>query len=664
MRIDGGYILTKEPLKMDSLFDLKSLSQPLVWGELVFHLETIANKEENSYTSTIYSYNLKTKERRQWGDGGNKQLHLQLSPNKKYLSYLSNNHNDKKMQVMIMPLDGGSAFALTAEKEGVSHYMWADNSSAIFYQTTTLTKKEDQTQPAEKKLPTPTEINKLTYKLDGAGVLPQDRHHLIKRMSVASQTVETLLEESHPVRLSYVAKDESYLLLNDDLNRDDEWSYGSTVYYFDLKTKIQRSLTTTVPKGSFYFAAMSAQEDYLLLVGNDFEHAFVSLNKIYGYDMVSHELVCLTDDLDLEVLDTIVADFQQGVQGIRPTWLTDSEFLFPATHHGKIQLYKGDRHGHTTLLFDEPLHLTDGSLSQDGQQLVVTYSSLTETSALAVIDLASGHLDCLYQPNQTYFESHAVVEPERFWFKGADQWDIQGWYLPPVEKRDNHPAILYIHGGPQVCYGESFFHEMQVLAGQGYGVILLNPRGGNGYGQSFVSSILGDYGHKDYEDLMLGTTHVLNEHPEIDSSRLYVAGGSYGGFMTNWIVGHTDRFRAAISQRSISNWISFYGTSDIGAFFVEFQLQRDLSDVEGLWKMSPLAYAHQAKTPLLLMHSEQDLRCPMEQAEQFYVAMKKNHVDTKLITFPQSNHGLSRDGLPNLRMNRFDAMMAWLDTYQ
>src|SRR5699024_117992 len=160
-----------------------SLSQPLVWGELVFHLETIANKEENSYTSTIYSYNLKTKERRQWGDGGNKQLHLQLSPNKKYISYLSNNHSDKKMQVMIMPLDGGSAFALTAEKEGVSHYMWADNSSAIFYQTTTLTKKEDQTQPAEKKLPTPTEINKLTYKLDGAGVLPQDRHHLIKRMS-------------------------------------------------------------------------------------------------------------------------------------------------------------------------------------------------------------------------------------------------------------------------------------------------------------------------------------------------------------------------------------------------------------------------------------------------------------------------------------------------
>ncbi len=140
-------------------------------------------------------------------------------------------------------------------------------------------------------------------------------------------------------------------------------------------------------------------------------------------------------------------------------------------------------------------------------------------------------------------------------------------------------------------------------------------------------------------------------------------GGSYGGFMTNWIVGHTNRFRAAISQRSISNWISFYGTSDVGAFFVEFQLQRDLSDMEGLWNMSPLAYAKNVQTPILMMHSDQDLRCPMEQAEQFYVAMKKQGVESKLITFPQSSHGLSRNGLPNLRMKRFDAILEWLSNH-
>lgn len=656
--------MSKEKLSMESLFDLKSLSQPVAWGDLIFYIETTPNKEENSYHSTIYSIDRVTKERRKWGDGGTRQVGLKVSPKKKYLSYLSNNNKEKKMQVMLMPLDGGSAFALTDEKEGVSNYLWMNNSASIYYQTTELNEKEDDKVPAEKKLPSPTEINKLTYKLDGMGILPQDRTYFIRKISVATDDVQTIMEEEHPIRLNYVSNDERYLLFGDDLDPEDEWSYGSTIYYYDLSSKEKRSLTTSIPKGSFYFGSMSDKEDYLLLLGNGFEHAFVSLNKVYGYDMKDHKLTCLTDELDIEVSDTIVADFQQGASGIPLTWLNEDEFLFSATYHGKIQLYKGNRQGETQILFDRQMHLTDGYYVEGTSEFITTFSTLTITSELGVINLETAELEIIYQPNKKYFETHEVIEPERFWYKGADQWDIQGWYLPPVEKRPNHPAVLYVHGGPQVCYGESFFHEMQVLAADGYGVIMLNPRGGNGYGQEFVASILGDYGNKDYEDLMLGTTHVLNEHPEIDASHLYVAGGSYGGFMTNWIVGHTDRFRAAISQRSISNWISFYGTSDIGAFFVEFQLQRDLSDMEGLWKMSPLAYAKNAKTPILMMHSDQDLRCPMEQAEQFYVAMKKNDVDTKLITFPQSNHGLSRNGLPNLRLKRFDAMMDWLKKYQ
>lgn len=656
--------MSKEKLSMESLFDLKSLSQPVAWGDLIFYIETTPNKEENSYHSTIYSIDRVTKERRKWGDGGTRQVGLKVSPNKKYLSYLSNNNKEKKMQVMLMPLDGGSAFALTDEKEDVSNYLWMNNSASIYYQTTELNEKEDDKVPAEKKLPSPTEINKLTYKLDGMGILPQDRTYFIRKISVATEDVQTIMEEEHPIRLSYVSNDESYLLFGDDLDPEDEWSYGSTIYYYDLSSKEKRSLTTSIPKGSFYFGSMSDKEDYLLLLGNGFEHAFVSLNKVYGYDMKDHKLTCLTDELDIEVSDTIVADFQQGASGIPLTWLNEDEFLFSATYHGKIQLYKGNRQGETQILFDRQMHLTDGYYVEGTSEFITTFSTLTITSELGVINLETAELEIIYQPNKKYFETHEVIEPERFWYKGADQWDIQGWYLPPVEKRPNHPAVLYVHGGPQVCYGESFFHEMQVLAADGYGVIMLNPRGGNGYGQEFVASILGNYGNKDYEDLMLGTTHVLNEHPEIDASHLYVAGGSYGGFMTNWIVGHTDRFRAAISQRSISNWISFYGTSDIGAFFVEFQLQRDLSDMEVLWKMSPLAYAKNAKTPILMMHSDQDLRCPMEQAEQFYVAMKKNDVDTKLITFPQSNHGLSRNGLPNLRLKRFDAMMDWLKKYQ
>ncbi|MGP6145743.1 S9 family peptidase [Jeotgalibaca sp. A122] len=653
----------KEALTIDSLFELKSLGQPIAFGNRIFYSETTPNKDENGYHSYIYSIDRTTKERRRWGDAGTSQSQLEISPNGKYLSYIGNATKDKKPQVMVMPLDGGSAFALTEEKEGVSNYHWTKNGASVYYQTTKKNTDEKADEPKEKKMPNTTEIDKLTYKLDGAGVLPKDLTYQIKKIGVASRDVATILEDQERVGLNYVANDESYLLVAGELDSADEWNYGGTVYYYDVATKEKRSLTTSVPKGSFSFAAMSENEDYLLLNGNDFEYAFVTLSRIYGYDMKTHELVCLTEDLDVEISDVMVADFQQNVYGMPVEWLNENEFLFPATKHGKTQLYKGNRAGEATLVFDQRMHVTDGHIIAGSEEIAVTYSTLTKTSELAVLDLVSGELEVLYQPNAAFFQKHAVVEPEMFWFKGADGWDIQGWYLAPVGEKVNHPAILYIHGGPQVCYGESYFHEMQVLAARGYGVIMLNPRGGNGYGQEFVASILGDYGHKDFEDLMLGTDYVLEQHPEIDKDRVYVMGGSYGGFMTNWIVGHTDRFRAAISQRSISNWISFYGTSDIGAFFVEFQLQRDLWDVDGLWRMSPLAHAANAKTPILLMHSEQDLRCPMEQAEQFYVAMKKHGVETKLITFPESNHGLSRNGLPNLRVKRAAAIFEWLEKH-
>lgn len=307
--------------------------------------------------------------------------------------------------------------------------------------------------------------------------------------------------------------------------------------------------------------------------------------------------------------------------------------------------------------------MTDGAVFAGSNQLAVTYSSPTRPSLLGVIDLTTGELNDLYNPNQAFEKEHIITKPEMFWYKGADDWDIQGWYLAPEDRTSSHPAVLYIHGGPQVSYGETFFHEMQSLAAKGYGVILLNPRGGNGYGQEFVASILGDYGNKDYQDLMLGTDAVLAAHPEIDAESVYVAGGSYGGFMTNWIVGHTDRFKAAVTQRSISNWISFYGTSDVGPFFVQFQLQNDLSNVTKLWEMSPLAHAKNAKTPILILHSDDDLRCPKEQGEQFYIAMKRQGVETQFMTFPKSSHGLSRNGLPNLRIDRLKAVSDWFESH-
>lgn len=645
----------------ESLFELKTVSQPIVWQDSVFFVETSMDKEENEYQTSIYSVNQNTKEQIHWGDSGSVNVEISISPNGKWLAYLSNNTKNKKTQLFLIALKGGSAIQLTDEKQGIASYEWTSNGSGIYYQTTQ--KIEDEKSEDKKSLPEPRVITKLHYKMDGSGISPTDLIYQIKKIEVATKQAQIILEKERPIGLSYVAKDESYLLYTDKLNPEDEWVYGGSIYKYTLSTNITTMLTSSIPDGSFQFLEANETEDYYLLVGNDFEFAFVSQSKIYGYDVKSSRLSCLTENLDAEVGDTIIGDFQQNVSEFPVKWVNNEEYLFPVTEHGKLQVYKGNKNGTYEKLVDEKFHLTGGDLTGSENIVAVTYSTAIKPSEVGLLDLGTGKVEGLYDPNAAFVSEHTIVEPEMFWYKGADDWDIQGWYMSPVNQKEKHPAILYIHGGPQVNYGETFFHEMQKLSGQGYGIILLNPRGGNGYGQEFVASILGDYGNKDYKDLMIGTDYVLEQHPEIDKNALYVAGGSYGGFMTNWIVGHTNRFKAAVTQRCISNWISFYGTSDIGPHFVEFQLQHDLSNMEELWRMSPLAYAQKVETPLLIIHGEEDLRCPQEQAEQMYIAMKKKGVETKLITFPKSSHGLSRMGLPNLRLERMDAISGWFEQH-
>ena len=645
-------------INVESLFELKSVAQPVYVDNQVFFIENSMNQEKNRYESTILSVDLTTGEKTSWGNDGDAVNQLKISPNHKFLSFLATNEKEKQ-QIMLMPLKGGRAFYLTTEKESISSYQWNETGSTIYFQTSVMPENKEK----ENDFPQSKSWTKLTYKLDGVGLLPENKKYQIKKQAVSlPQESQLVLEKDHSFSLNYIAKDESFLLINDDLDSEDEWNYGSTVYHYDLKSGVSYSLTSDIPQGSFSFGAMK-NEKTCLLIGNDFAHGFVTQDKIYAYDFKEKSLTCLTQEEDLHVGDDLISDFQQNNLGIKTTWLNDESFLFPVTSHGKVKLFKGNLGKEVKEVFNQRIHLTDGKLI-DESQMVVAYSTLTKPSILAILNLETGKLKPIYNPNELFEKETNISEPEMFWYKGVDNWKIQGWYVPPVESKKKHPAILYVHGGPQVAYGESFFHEMQVHAANGYGVIMLNPRGGQGYGQDFVKAILGDYGNEDYQDLMLGLDFVLTEHPEINKNDVYVAGGSYGGFMTNWIVGHTNRFKAAVTQRSISNWISFYGTSDIGPFFVNYQLEKELTDTEELWKLSPLAYAENAKTPLLILHGEEDLRCPQEQGEQMYVAMKKNNVPTKMVVFPKSSHGLSRQGLPNLRLDRMNQIVEWFKTYK
>ncbi len=242
---------------------------------------------------------------------------------------------------------------------------------------------------------------------------------------------------------------------------------------------------------------------------------------------------------------------------------------------------------------------------------------------------------------------------------------VDGFVLLPqdYDASKSYPAVLDIHGGPKTVYGSVFYHEMQYWANKGYVVMFANPRGSDGKGNAFAD-IRGKYGTIDYEDLMDFTDEVLNRYRGIDRNRLYVTGGSYGGFMTNWMVGHTQRFKAAVTQRSISNWISFYGTSDIGYFFAADQTDgHPIEDREKLYNQSPLKYSRNVRTPLLFVHSDKDYRCPMEQAQQFYAILKNQGLDTELVWIKDETHELSRSGSPQARITRINAITEWFDTH-
>ncbi|MEX2543290.1 MAG: S9 family peptidase [Trueperaceae bacterium] len=246
----------------------------------------------------------------------------------------------------------------------------------------------------------------------------------------------------------------------------------------------------------------------------------------------------------------------------------------------------------------------------------------------------------------------------------AESGDAAYWRIDPEVPRDDRAIVLQVHGGPHTNVGNCFYFEFQLLAAHGYTVLYGNPRGSSSYGHSFATSILGAYGSIDADDVLAFADHALARH-EAPDAPVHLTGGSYGGFMTNWLVAHTDRFRSAVTQRSICNFASFYGTSDIGYDFSERELGGNpWEDFERLWLQSPLRLVHRVATPLLIIHAEGDQRCPVEQAQQLFVGLRRaGNVDTRLLLFPEEGHELSRSGRPDRRVLRLDAIVDWFQTH-
>lgn len=287
------------------------------------------------------------------------------------------------------------------------------------------------------------------------------------------------------------------------------------------------------------------------------------------------------------------------------------------------------------------------------QELPECYEVLPDGTFKPISSLNAGILGDYYV---------AVPQPLSFEIHGHQ---IDGFVMLPkdYDSKKSYPGILHIHGGPNAVFGTVFYHEAQFWANKGYFVFFCNPEGSEGHGDSFLK-IAGRFGKEDYETLMRFTDIVLERYPAMDKSRLCVTGGSYGGFMTNWIIGHTDRFVCAVSQRSISNWLTMQTISDIGYHFAKDMMRGSLEkDLDKMWEQSPLRYAPQVKTPTLFLQSDTDYRTPVDQALQMYGALKDYGVDTRLCIFHGENHGLNRAGKPLHRVRRLQEITDWFEKY-
>ncbi len=346
-----------------------------------------------------------------------------------------------------------------------------------------------------------------------------------------------------------------------------------------------------------------------------------------------------------------------------PIWTPDnSAVLFTAADHGRTLVYRVSAAGGSSKpLFERSAQVSNVAGARDGS-LVFAMTDAASPRELFRLPASSNQPAQITKVNADLLAQWRLVKPETISFKSFDGVDIQGWLYPPLEAHTKAPMILDVHGGPHGSFGYSFNPDLQLYAARGYAVLALNPRGSSGYGQTFADGCVNNWGGTDYKDLMAGVDAVLKSHPSIDGSRLAVMGGSYGGFMTNWIVTQTTRFKAAVAIAGLSNLISFYGTSLyqdlVHAEFGGFPWEG--ANFETLWKWSPLAHVTSVSTPTLFIHGEQDNDVPIAQAEEMYTALRRRGVDAAFARYPREGHGFRE---PKHRVDAAARTLDWLDKF-
>lgn len=657
----------KRTIKPEDLYELKSVADPQLSskGSDLAYVETRMLEEKNTYSSNLFYLNTSEKNTPvQWTYGDHKNHSPRWSADGSALAFVSDRSG--KPQIYIMNITGGEARQLTQCINGASNPVWSPDGKKLAFNVSLKPDEEaDAADKQEKKneKPVPLEIDKMKHKSDAQGFW-SGRYSQVAVVDIETGKVEQLTSGEHDYQLQSWSPDGKSVAVTADLSEEKDFSFVSDVYLVNPDTKEIKKVTNG--KGYFGSATWSPDGKYLGMFGHEREYENATHTKIWVYSLETENIQCLTAESDILAGDYAIGDFQQGVVTPGILWAEDSRsFYFLATDNGNTVVYYGSLDGELYPALLDQQHVYGLTTGGNINQAVVAISKPAYPGDLFLLDVPTGEVEQLTNVNEEFLGKVELADAEPIQFKSSDGWDLHGWIMKPVHLQDGDkvPLVTEIHGGPHAMYANSYFHEFQCLAAKGYAVLFINPRGSHGYGQQFVDAVRGDYGGKDYEDIMDAVDYALESYGFIDNDRLGVTGGSYGGFMTNWIIGHTNRFKAAVTQRSISNWISFYGVSDIGYYFTDWQIKSDLNDIDKLWKHSPLAYVNEMDTPLLILHSEKDYRCPIEQAEQLFTALKHRKKTAKFVRFPESNHELSRSGKPNLRISRLNYIAGWFDQY-
>lgn len=683
-------------------------------GTRVIYQRTVSDPKEDSYITHLWTaLTTGSQAPRPLTSAGTKNHGAAWSPDGHTVAFISNRSHGS--QAWLLPIEGGEPTRLTRFRRGISSLRWSPDGQTLFGLVPApyggevevfdenLSEKDARTQfDKEDKewRESPKRYDRLYYKMNGVGL---SNHHAPQLVAVEVATGQYRQLTRGDMGVGGIAVsptgDQVAVISNRHPRREVEQMEHQHVY---LVPTLGGELTLVTDQISAREVSWSPKGDRLAVLGVGEElqqYQSAAQTKLFLVRPDGSGLVDLTHHFPDSLSNAVGSDVHAEGASPGPVWSPDGRFLYAISgREGRSEVVRfpvgadGTLNGEIGAVIGGDRNVF-AFATQDGSRFVVLYGTPVDPSRVGVVDIAPTDkgearparpvtasmrsTPLAFYPTQelrldrdnAWLQDIDLVEPEPFWYTSADDWQAQGWVIRPVgmEPGRKYPVVLEIHGGPQTNYGYMMFHEMQWLAGQGYAVVCTNPRGSTSYGQEFVNAVRLHYGENDAADVLNGLDAALEQFDFLDRDRTVVTGGSYGGFMTNWLVGHTDRFVAAVSQRSICNWISFYGAADIGPGFVHHQLGVATFDTseerELLWRMSPLAYAQHVKTPLLLIHSEEDLRCPMEQAEQFYSTIKRHGGEVELFRVPQANHELSRSGKPKLRLGRLNAMVGWFDDH-